>query len=364
MTKVYFPESPFAKHQAHRGVGRYTLWLEEALQKIPQFALVEKASEADLLHYTFFDLFVRSLKPPKKKPFVVTVHDLTPLVFPRDFPVGKRGKINLFFQKKRLRQAALIMTDSQASKNDIVKYFKIPENKVNVVYLAANSAFAPATAEQIKNVRLKYHLPQQYLLYVGDINFNKNLRQLIKTLKFLPDEIQLVMVGKNFFPHEIPEWYAIEEQLHLSEVEKRVLFLNQITSDTELAALYSGALAYLQPSYYEGFGLPILEAMQAQTPVICQPNSSLAEVAGQAAVFSDGLQGRDFAAAVEEVLHWTPEERHRRLKKAAAWAKNFTWDKTAHQVYQLYQLALTPPVPLSSPTPNPDFPKPSSSAQI
>lgn len=344
--KVFFPISPFAKQQAHRGIGRYTAWLQEYLSKIPDFTMVDNQKEADLAHYTFFDLFTRSLRFFKpKKPVVITIHDLTPLLFPTDFPVGKRGKFNLFWQRRRARQADLIITDSQASKNDIVRLFKIPETKVEVIYLAANPQLAPATPEAIKKIRTQYQLPKTYLLYVGDINFNKNLRQLIKTLKFLPDKIHLVMVGKNFYPHPVPEWHAIEEQLHLSEVEQRVTFLTKIDGDAELSALYTGALAYIQPSYYEGFGLPILEAMRAQTPVICHPNSSLIEVASQFALFSTSLQARDFATCVNQVLEWSEEERARRLRKAAAWEKNFTWDRTAAQVHQVYKLALNSPKP-------------------
>lgn len=341
--KVFFPVSPFAKQQAHRGVGRYTTWLQEYLRQIPDLEIVNQQKEADIVHYTFFDLFTRSLRFFKpRKPVIITIHDLTPLLFPTDFPVGKRGKFNLFWQRRRARRADLIITDSQASKNDIVKLFKIPERKIEVIYLAANPNLTPANSEEIKKIRSQYQLPKTYLLYVGDLNFNKNLRQLIKTLKFLSDQIHLVMVGKNFYPHHIPEWQAIEEQLHLSEVEQRVTFLTKIDNDAELSALYTGALAYIQPSYYEGFGLPILEAMRAQTPVICHPNSSLTEVASQFALFSASLQARDFAACVNQVLEWSEEERTRRLKKAAAWEKHFTWERTAAQVYQTYKLALNP----------------------
>ncbi len=339
--KVYFPISPFAKQQAHRGVGRYDTWLKESLMNLSDFQIVTDPHQADLFHYTFFDPFVRSLKPPKHKcPFVVTIHDLTPLVFPRDFPAGRRAHFNLFWQTRSARQADFIITDSQASQHDISQIFSLPTEKIKVVYLAANPNLKPASLAQIKNLRVKYSLPSRYLLYVGDINFNKNLRQLIKTLKFLPPNIHLVMVGKNFFPHEIPEWYAIQEQLHLSEVENRVIFLNQIASDLELSALYTGALAYIQPSYYEGFGLPVLEAMRSGTPVICHRNSSLIEIGGQVAVFSQSLQARDFAAAVQEVLAWTPEQRQNRLNKAYAWEKNFTWSSTAEQVYQIYSQVL------------------------
>lgn len=336
--RVFFPTSPYAKEQAHRGVGRYTSWLKDYLENFSDLVIVDRAREADLIHYTFFDLFTRSLKNlPKEKKVVLTIHDLTPLRFPQDFPVGKRGKINLWWQKWQAQGADLILTDSLASKNDIHNLFNIAEKKISVIYLAANPALKPANAEQIKAVRSLYHLPANYILYVGDINFNKNLRQLIKALKFLPHKINLVMVGKNFRPQAIPEWQAIEEQLHLSEVENRVIFLDKISSDQELSALYTGAIAYIQPSYYEGFGLPVLEAMRCQTPVVCQANSSLPEVAGEHALYTAGLQGRDFAVKVEEILNWSANKRQTWLKAAAAWEKNFTWESTAAQVRDAYR---------------------------
>lgn len=336
--KVFFPVSPYAQQQAHRGVGRYTTWLKDYLENFADLQVVDHAQPAEIIHYTFFDLFTPSLKSwPKEKKVVITIHDLTPLRFPNYYPVGVRGKINLWSQKKQAQKADLILTDSQSSKNDIHQLFGIKEDKIQVIYLAANPELQPVTPEQIKKVRSLYHLPAHYLLYVGDINFNKNLPQLIKTLKFLPSQIHLLMVGKNFRPQAIPEWQAIEDQLHLSEVEERVIFLDKIRSESELSALYTGAIAYVQPSFYEGFGLPILEAMRCQTPVICAKNSSLPEVAGEQALYADSTQSRDFATQVEKVLAWPEAKRQSWLKQAAAWEKNFTWENTAAQVHSAYR---------------------------
>jgi len=174
---------------------------------------------------------------------------------------------------------------------------------------------------------------------VGDINHNKNLTQLIKTLKYLPREIKLVCVGKSFFPQDIPEWQNIEKQLALSDVAGRVKFLIDILGDDpeELSAIYYGALAYIQPSIYEGFGLPILEAMQCQTPVICGQNSSLPEVTGKYALTVTKETAQEFAKQVEEVLTWSKNHRQEFLKEAANWAKKFSWEKTAKKTIKLYQ---------------------------
>ncbi|MCA9369309.1 glycosyltransferase family 4 protein, partial [Candidatus Woesebacteria bacterium] len=187
-------------------------------------------------------------------------------------------------------------------------------------------------------VRKKYGIPKQYLLYVGDINYNKNIPQLIKTLKYLPENIHLVCVGKNFFPQEITEWQWVEQQLALSDVADRVHFLTNILVDAkdELSALYSGAIAYIQPSLYEGFGLPVLEAMRCKVPVISSNRSSLPEVAGEHALLVEPT-AESFAQSVEEIIQWSKTKRTQWVSAASTWQKSFTWQKTAEETKAIYQ---------------------------
>ncbi|MBQ6154533.1 glycosyltransferase [bacterium] len=335
--RVYYPGNK-TEAKAGRGVGRYMNWLIEAVQQVNEVIVVNKRSQANIVHYLFFDLYRNTLKKVnKKQKLIVTVHDLIPRLFPQDYPVGWRGRFNFWRQKRRLRQADMVVVDSQATKNDVMKLCGVATEKVKVVYLAANPALAPADKSEINQLRKNYLLPEKYLLYVGDINFNKNLAQLIKALKFLPEEIQLVMVGKNFVPQEIPEWLTLQEQMNMSEVNSRVKFLTNVTAERELAALYSGALAYVQPSYYEGFGLPVLEAMACRTVVICHRNSSLAEVANQSAIYTSGLKAQDFADAVMKVVQMTPSEREKLLHQAEEWQRQFTWEQTAREVIGVYE---------------------------
>ncbi len=334
---VFYPGSE-AEKQAARGVGRAADWLVAAQKDLELVNVVDKEKKAQVVHYPFFDLFKKTLKKVgKNQKLVVTVHDLIPLLYPSDYPAGIRGKWNLWGQKRRLRRANMIVADSEATKKDIVEKFKIAAEKVEVVYLAPNPQLQPASREQIARVRKSYALPEKYVLYVGDINFNKNLAQLIKAVKFLPEEMVLVMVGKNFVPSEIPEWITIQEQLDLSEVRGRVKFLTTVTSSDELSGLYGGALAYVQPSRAEGFGLPVLEAMRCQTLVVCHKNSSLAEVGGEHAVYADSLRGEDFAEAIKKVAALSPEKRQKMITAADEWQQNFTWEKTAAKLVQIYE---------------------------
>jgi glycosyltransferase involved in cell wall biosynthesis len=346
--KVLLDTSPLSDANATRGIGTYTRFLLERLlnnQKIAVFqsgAMSDeelKKFQADVIHYPYFDFFFATLPLKLISKTVVTIHDVIPLIYPDHYPVGKKGKVNFIRQKLALKAVNRIITDSQSSKNDIVKHLGVSENKISVIYLAANPKLQALKKDLWQKYQRKLALPKNYILYVGDINYNKNLPQLIKTLKFLPHTIKLVCVGNNFHPQEIPEWTAIEKQIALSDVAKRVKFIEDVVSDDveELAAIYQGALAYVQPSLYEGFGLPILEAMQCQTPVVCGKNSSLPEIAGKHALFVDQEQADYFASAINQILDWKKTERQQFIKKAQRWSEKFTWEKTAKQTIQVYQ---------------------------
>lgn len=348
--KVLLDTSPLSNANAARGIGTYTRFLlsrllakkNQSLELYQSGTLSEKELKkikADIVHYPYFDFFFPTLPLKLNTKTVVTIHDVIPLVFPQHYPSGKRGAINLLRQKIALKAVNRVITDSEASKTDIVKYLGVEPGKIKVIYLAANPDLKPVSEAVLNKYRRQLKLPKNYILYVGDINYNKNLAQLIKTLKYLPKEIKLVCVGKNFTPQEIPEWQAIESQLALSNVTDRAKFLNNILGDdpAELAAIYQGAIAYIQPSIYEGFGLPILEAMQSQTVIICGQNSSLPEVSGNFALLVDKETAEEFAARVEEVLTWNKTRRQRFLRAASQWAKKFSWEKTAADTIDLYE---------------------------
>jgi glycosyltransferase involved in cell wall biosynthesis len=148
-------------------------------------------------------------------------------------------------------------------------------------------------------------------------------------------------VGRNFYPQEIPEWQWIETQLALSDVEDRVQFVTTIPSDKpeELAAVYSGAEVYVQPSLYEGFGLPVLEAMQCQTPVVSSNAASLPEVAGEHALLAEPV-AEELAQQVEQVLEWSSSKRNHWIKQAHQWSQTFSWKKVATDTIKVYQQVL------------------------
>lgn len=342
--KVLIDNSPMHDGNAIRGVGSYTRFLTQTLMSSKKIELALSKDrpgdfKPDLIHYPFFDLFLPTLPLLQRHKTIVTIHDVIPLLYPQFYPVGKRGRLALLKQKLALRQTAAVITDSQASRTDISRYLKYPLEKIHVVPLAGNPQLQVLGNVELAQIKRRYRLPSKYLLYVGDINYNKNLPNLIKTLKFLPNNIKLVCVGKNFYPHDIPEWQWIESQLALSDVVERVKFITDLPSSAsaDLAGIYQGALAYIQPSLYEGFGLPLLEAMTCQTPVICAQNSSLTEVALNKALLVENATAEDFATAVTELLTWSTDKRQAFVKAAAQHARRFTWRKTAQATLAVYQ---------------------------
>lgn len=344
MIKVLFPNSANSSLHAVRGVGRYTQQLAVALQAggAVQLITAKDKLHPDIIHYPFFDLFFPTLSIHFLAKTVVTIHDVIPLVFPDHYPVGKRGKLNFVRQKLALKFASAVITDSKHSKIDLETYLGLKEQQIGVIPLAPAGQFEPQSDKKIESVRRQFGLPHQYILYVGDINYNKNLPQLIKSLKYLPWNIQLVCVGKSFYPHNIPEWQVIANQIALSNVEKRVKFITNLQVDQfeELSAIYTGAICYVQPSIYEGFGLPVLEAMACKSPVVCAQISSLIEVTGGEYAFYAQPTAEGIAEAVMRVLDLSQTARKNWLQAAYAWSQTFTWAKTAEQTLAVYQKIL------------------------
>jgi glycosyltransferase involved in cell wall biosynthesis len=343
---VFVDTSPLQNANAIRGVGVYTKFLTEALKRETDVQVVSDLIDTlnekiDITHYPYFDLFFATLPFTKKTKTIVTIHDVIPLLFPKQYKPGIKGRIRLARQLLALKSVDAVITDSETSKKDIHYYLKVPTAKIHVVYLAANPELQPADLEEVQRIRKKYRLPQQYVLYIGDINYNKNIPQLIKSLKYLPEDIQLVCVGRNFVPQEIPEWKVIETQLALSDVANRVCFLNEVSgkASKDMSALYGGAVAYIQPSLYEGFGLPVLEAMSSKTPVVSAENSSLIEVGGKSVVFVR-TDAESIAKGVKEILQWSEQKRKTVVEEAYAWAHQFSWEKTARETIAVYKSLL------------------------
>lgn len=330
-----------------RGVDVYTRLLAETLSKdLPHNQLHvsrnnSRSQSASLAHYTFFDPFFLSLwgKTPKKTPYIVTVHDLIPLRFPAHFPRGLRGSLKWWLQKMALRRAAAIITDSNASKHDIAAYVQYPESRIHVIPLAAGHTVA--TVALCRSVKQEYNLPDRFVLYVGDINWNKNVPGLIEAFaKASSTRTHLVLVGKAFVTsHGTPESEMIESAINSSGVADRITKLGFVPGH-HLSALYRLATLYVQPSWYEGFGFPVIEAMTQGTPVLSSNQGSLTEVGGAYVHYFDPNNKADFATKLGLLL--TDKALRTAYKEAGlTWVKQFSWKNVARETLAVYEKYLS-----------------------
>ncbi len=335
--------TPLGSLAETRGVGAYTRELVSALKQYASqheytfFVRGEKLpTSVDLVHYPYFDPFFLTLPLLSGQPVVVTVHDLIPLVFTAAFPSGARGRLKWLVQKTLLKRAAAVITDSRASKVDIHKITGIQSDKIAVIPLAAGSQFERVTDKnKLKMVSDKYKLPQDFFLYVGDINWNKNIPGLLAGFHklSLSHPSKLVLAGKAFLDLHLPEAQEIDFLIRDLHIESSVLRPGFIEM-ADLPAIYTLAKAYVQPSLAEGFGLPVLEAFACGTPVISSNRSSLLEISGPAVrIDPDDPESLAQALAKAAVKPLTPTERD----KYVIWARQFSWEQVAHKTVAVYE---------------------------
>lgn len=340
--KVLINLKPLRSGSKTRGVGVYTRELLASLKKNykdDQFIPTAKDhhnNQASVVHFPYFDPFFRTLPVTQDIPTVVTVHDLIPLKFPNHFPRGIRGSINLFFQKRALKKVNHIITDSKSSKNDIIKILSIPKEQISVVPLASSLPSLKPTQSQTQKTKKKYNLPEKYILYVGDINWNKNVLGLIKEYSNSSTNASLVLVGKAIATKSsIPEKMAIDDAIKNSSKKDKIHIIGY-TSTEDHSAIYGLATLYVQPSFYEGFGLPILEAMQLSCPVLSSDRGSLKEVAGDAAEYFNPHKRGALAKSIDAILA-NSKLRGKLTKKGLNQVKKFTWTKAAQATYDVYR---------------------------
>ena len=350
--RVAIDVSPLKTGHKFRGIGFYTERLVEALKKFDkenEYILTSHQSlvtshQFDLIHYPYFDLFFLTLPIKKHAPVAVTIHDVIPLVFPEHYPKGLKGWCKLQRQKLSLKNVRVVITDSQNSKKDIVKYLGFSKDKIFVVPLAPGDEFKPlAISHQLLvKTRRKYSLPERFILYVGDVNWNKNIPGLIKAFKTIErlnnEAIKLVLVSKALEDKNLPETKTILRLIKELGLNNRIKILGFVPTK-DLVAIYNLAAVYCQPSFYEGFGLPVLEAMACGTPIVCSKTSSLLEVAGDAAIFVDPKDIKSISQGIKHVIE-NEEVKETFRKKSISRANQFSWKKTAEKTIGVYKKIL------------------------
>lgn len=330
--------TPLSGAHSVRGTGSYTKNLIEALQKYEKkhsysfFTRGQKVSNsAALVHYPYFDPFFLTLPIRKKKPTVVTVHDLTPLVFPDKFPTGIKGALKWKVQKFSLADTKRIIADSEQSKSDIHQIIGIPNDRIDVVPLAPAPLFGVLSNKNIlEKIRKKYTLPDRFLLYVGDVNWNKNIAGMLKAFSKIKG-YQLILVGSAFKQTSLAEVAVLKRTKNVRKLG--------FVPDGDLVGIYNLASVYIQPSFYEGFGLPVLEAMACGCPVVCSYAGSLREIGGPA-ISVDPNDFNNIASGIIDVLNLTDDERIKLQRNGLTWAKRFQWKTVAAQTVASYEKTL------------------------
>jgi len=284
---------------------------------------------ADLYHSPYYLMPYRPGMPT-----VLTMYDLIPLLFPQHVSCTARLLFR-WMTALALHAASQVIVISQATRRDLLTSYHFPPQKVTAIPLAADSAFHPQPTAEVERVRRKYGFPENYLLYLGINKPHKNLVRLIEAWSLVIgslgfDHWSLVIAG--YWDSRYPESQRRAEALGLDDT---ICFLGPVP-EADLPALYSGATLFVFPSLYEGFGLPVLEAMACGTPVVCSNTSSLPEIVGEAALTFDPVDVTAMAAKIEEVLHneaLRDEMREKGLRQAA----KFSWERTAKETLEVYR---------------------------
>jgi glycosyltransferase involved in cell wall biosynthesis len=267
---------------------------------------------------------------------VVTFHDLTFFLFPRLHTLPKRYFFRLFIHLSR-RRAAAIIADSESTRLDAIRLAGVPPSRIHTVLLGVTPDFHPESdVAVLEAVRQKYNLPERFLLFVGLLEPRKNLPALLQAFAKLPPqqpEVKLVIVGRQGW------MYAQTLQLvqSLGLVEK-VHFTGYV-DQADMPQVYNLAEMAIYPSTYEGFGLPVLEAMACGAPVITSNVSSMPEIAGEAGVLVPPGDISALGQAIEHLLS-DPAERQRRSALGLERAARFTWQRTAAQTLEVYKRVL------------------------
>ena len=334
--------SPIRGAHRYRGIGIYTKLLVKHLQLVDkqnEYILTTKTSLAniDLIHYPYFDFYFLTLPFIKLKPVVLPIQDVHPLLFPEHYPPGLRGRVKFSLQRWSLRGVKAVITDSDCSRKDIARFLPVPKDSIHRVYLAADPALKPQPYSRQKQIRERFQLTKPYFLYVGDISYNKNLAYLLTNFKPYAKDFDLVLVSRALAKN-IPEARAIKAQIATDGLEATGRLITDLADEPNLlACLYSGAYWYIQPSLYEGFGLPVVEAMQCGTPVISSTGGSLPEVMGEVGISFDPQQPQALELAIAQVIVMTKGKRQRFVEKGLAQAAKFSWEKTARETVAIYQ---------------------------
>jgi len=352
--KVAIDLTPLYSAHQFRGIGFYTKRLIGAMEKIApkkgiELEFVKSTDkllfvEADVIHFPYFSPFFLTLPGKKLAKSVVTIHDLIPIKYLEYYPPGIRGKLRWEIQKRRLKKVEAVITDSEYWQEEIPKLSGFPKEKIFVIPLAAGEEFKKLEIKKLRNlgVKEKYQLPDNFVLYVGDVNWNKNVTGLVKAFFNLKTQmsnvksksqiLNLVLVGKAFEDNNLKETQEILQLIKELNLINQTKILGYVPTE-DLVGIYNLATVFCLPSFSEGFGLPVLEAMACGCPVVAGRTSSLPEICDEAAVLVDPYDVNDIARGIKKAI----ENKEKLGEKGIKQAAKFSWQQTANLTLEVYE---------------------------
>ena len=265
-------------------------------------------------------------------PVIVTIHDIIPHVFPKNYLSNILER--LYYEiaiRVSIKRSKKIITISEFSKQELIKHYGVKPEKIAITLLAYNRAFRKIQdSALLKQVREKYNLHDKYLLAIGGSEYRKNMQRLINVYqKHFSRAYKLIVIGGKWRDTDLPGKYASDNNIR---------FLTNIPEE-DLIAIYNMAEVFVFPSFYEGFGIPVLEGMACGVPVITSKVSSMPEVGGDAAVYFDPFDENDMAEKIETVLN-NEMLRREMIAKGLEKVKGYSWKKCAEATLQVYREVL------------------------
>lgn len=307
-----------------------------SLEEQTKFLKILNKEKLDLMHFTHFNRPILY-----NRPSVVTIHDLTLSFYKGNKKHSFLHKLayNLVL-KTAVKKAKQVITISKNTKKDLKNILKVKEEKIKIIYQAVGNEFKQQINEKnIKDTLKKLKINKKYILYTGVWSPHKNLKKLVQALKILKTKYNykglLVITGKK----QQPNTEEINKEIKSKKLENDIIKTGMV-SEEDLINLYKGAEIYAFPSLYEGFGLPILEAMSAEIPVVASNTSCIPEICGKNGChLFNPLNEEDIAKKINEVLT-NKTLRTNLIKQGKERIKDFSWDKMANQTIEVYKKVL------------------------
>lgn len=261
---------------------------------------------------------------------VVTIHDLIFRIYPQYYPVIDRHIYSYKF-RKACEESDAIVAVSSCTKRDIVRLYNIPPEKIHVIYQGCNDAFSSETSQESKErVRRIYGLPERYVLNVGSIENRKNILLVIKAMETLPKDIHLVIVGKRTRYADLIEDYVKDHGM-----ERQIHICSNVSFD-DLPSVFQQAEIFVYPSIYEGFGIPVIEALHSGIPVIAATGSCLEEAGGESSIYVSPYDVQDMADNI--IRLWNdPDLRKNMAERGKEYVTRFSASRQAAQLMDLYR---------------------------